>query len=212
MYFATTAVTNDSLLTEYTQTPPASLCHLTSRPARTNPSGHWLSDVLCEHHSRLWSAERKWGKLKDPTDLCLYHSLLSSFTNDVSSSKTLWHSATTLMNARWCHRWQPRCEALQLFYCFCYFVLVYVYQIQSVSPEMNCWTFGWPHHTIFYQSLAILMFCWTFKLVEQQSYSNAGHSSSSNMAALELRSKYPSGKSLLSTQQNGRNPHPLSEK
>ncbi len=48
-----------------------------SRPARTAPSNPWLSDVLCEHRTRLRAAERKWRKSNNPSDLSMYQSLLS---------------------------------------------------------------------------------------------------------------------------------------
>ena len=68
-------------------------CPLSSRPARTTPSAPWLSDVLREHRSKLRGAERKWRKSKDPTDLGLYQSLLSSFSANVSSAKmTYYHN------------------------------------------------------------------------------------------------------------------------
>ncbi|KAI7813775.1 reverse transcriptase [Triplophysa rosa] len=69
------------------------LCPLTSRPSRASPSAPWLSDVLCEHRAMLRSAERKWCKSKEPADLGLYQSLLSSFSADVSSPKTQYYQA-----------------------------------------------------------------------------------------------------------------------
>ncbi len=52
-----------------------SFSHLSSRPARTTPYAPWLSEVLCEHLSKLRAAERVWCKSQNPTDL--YRSLLS---------------------------------------------------------------------------------------------------------------------------------------
>ncbi len=63
------------------------VCPLSSRPGRTTPSAPWLSDVLREHRSKLRVAERVWGKLKNPTDLNVYRSLLSSFSANVSTAK-----------------------------------------------------------------------------------------------------------------------------
>ncbi|XP_073714037.1 uncharacterized protein [Misgurnus anguillicaudatus] len=37
------------------------------------------------------AAERKWRRSNDPSDLCLYQSLLASFSKDVSSAKTLYY-------------------------------------------------------------------------------------------------------------------------
>ncbi|XP_056591954.1 uncharacterized protein LOC130411381 [Triplophysa dalaica] len=67
------------------------LCPLRSRPSRASPSAPWLSDVLREHRTSLRSAERKWRKSKEPTDLSLYQSILSSFSADVSSAKTQYY-------------------------------------------------------------------------------------------------------------------------
>ncbi len=55
------------------------ICPLSSRPAHAAPSNPWLSDVLCEHRSKLRAAERKWHKSKDLSDLNINQSLLSSF-------------------------------------------------------------------------------------------------------------------------------------
>ncbi len=63
------------------------ICPLSSRPARAAPSYPWLSDVLCEHRSKLRAAERKWHKSKDPSDLSIYQSLLSSFSAEVHTAK-----------------------------------------------------------------------------------------------------------------------------
>ncbi len=60
---------------------------LSSRPARAAPSNPWLSDVLREHRSELRAAERKWHKSKDPSDLSIYQSLLSSFSAEVHTAK-----------------------------------------------------------------------------------------------------------------------------
>ncbi len=66
---------------------------LSSRPGRTTPSAPWLSDVLREHRSKLRVAERVWRKLKNPTDLNVYQSLLSSFSANVSTAKrTYYHN------------------------------------------------------------------------------------------------------------------------
>ncbi len=64
------------------------ICPLSSRPARTAPSNPWLSDVLCEHRTRLREAERKWQKSNDPSDLSIYQSLLSSFSAEVHTAKS----------------------------------------------------------------------------------------------------------------------------
>ncbi len=64
------------------------ICPLSSRPARTAPSNPWLSDVLREHRTRLRAAERKWRKSKDPSDLSMYQSLLSSFSAEVHTAKS----------------------------------------------------------------------------------------------------------------------------
>ncbi len=63
------------------------ICPFSSRPARTAPSNPWLSDVLREHRSKLRAAERKWQKSKDPSDLSIYPSLLSSFSAEVHTAK-----------------------------------------------------------------------------------------------------------------------------
>ncbi len=64
---------------------------LSSRPARTTPSAPWLSDVLCEHRSKLRAAERVWRKSQNPTDLNLYRSLLSDFSANVSTAKRTYY-------------------------------------------------------------------------------------------------------------------------
>ncbi len=66
-------------------------CPLSSRPARTTPSAPWLSNVLCEHRSRLRAAERKWRKSKNSTDFSVYQSLLSYFSANVSTAKTTYY-------------------------------------------------------------------------------------------------------------------------
>ncbi len=63
------------------------ICHLSSRSARAAPSNPWLSDVLREHRSKLRATERKWHKSKDPSDLSIYQSLLSSFSAEVHTAK-----------------------------------------------------------------------------------------------------------------------------
>ncbi len=63
------------------------ICPLSSRPARAAPSNPWLSDVLCEHRSKLRAAERKWHKSKDLSDLSIYQSFLSSFSAEVHTAK-----------------------------------------------------------------------------------------------------------------------------
>ncbi|XP_050984421.1 uncharacterized protein LOC127176675 [Labeo rohita] len=64
------------------------ICPLSSRPARATPPNPWLSDVLREHRSKLRAAERKWRKSKDPSDLSMYQSLLSSFSAQVHAAKS----------------------------------------------------------------------------------------------------------------------------
>ncbi len=64
------------------------ICPLSSRPARTAPSNPWLSDVLCEHRTRLRAAERKWRKSNEPSDLSMYQSFLSSFSAEVHTAKS----------------------------------------------------------------------------------------------------------------------------
>ncbi len=64
------------------------ICPLSSRPARAAPSNPWLSDVLCEHRTKLRAAERKWRKSNDPSDLSRYQSLLSSFSAEVHTAKS----------------------------------------------------------------------------------------------------------------------------
>ncbi len=61
---------------------------LSSRPAGTTPSNPWLSDVLCEHWTRLRAAERKWRKSNNPSDLSRYQSLLSYFSAEVHTAKS----------------------------------------------------------------------------------------------------------------------------
>ncbi len=69
------------------------ICPLSSRPAGAAPSSPWLSDVLCEHRSKLRVAERKWHKSKDPSDLSIYQPLLSSFSAEVHTAKaTCFHN------------------------------------------------------------------------------------------------------------------------
>ncbi|KAI2655879.1 Pro-Pol polyprotein [Labeo rohita] len=64
------------------------ICPLSSKPARATPPNPWLSDVLREHRSKLRAAERKWRKSKDPSDLSMYQSLLSSFSVQVHTTKS----------------------------------------------------------------------------------------------------------------------------
>ncbi|XP_073682691.1 uncharacterized protein [Garra rufa] len=64
------------------------ICPLSSRPARAAPSNPWLSEVLREQRSKLRAAERKWHKSKDPSDLSMYQSLLSSFSTQVHTAKS----------------------------------------------------------------------------------------------------------------------------
>ncbi len=66
-------------------------CPLSSRPARTNPSAPWLSDVLREHRSKLRAAERVWHKSQNPTYLNLYWSLLPNFSANVSTAKRTYY-------------------------------------------------------------------------------------------------------------------------
>ncbi len=66
-------------------------CPLSSRPVRTTPSPPWLSDVLREHRSKLRAAERVWRKSQNPTDLNLYRSLLSDFSDNVSIAKRTYY-------------------------------------------------------------------------------------------------------------------------
>ncbi|KAI2645655.1 hypothetical protein H4Q32_028702 [Labeo rohita] len=61
---------------------------LSSRPARSTPLNPWLSDVLRKHQSELRAAERKWCKSKDPSDLSMYQSLVSSFSAQVHTAKS----------------------------------------------------------------------------------------------------------------------------
>ncbi len=61
---------------------------LSSRPTHAASSNSWLSNVLCEHRSELRAAERKWCKSKDPSDLSIYQSLLSSFSAEVHTAKS----------------------------------------------------------------------------------------------------------------------------
>ncbi len=63
------------------------ICPLSSRPAHTAPSNPWLFDVLREHRNRLRTAERKWRKSNDRSDLSRYQSLLSSFSAEVHTAK-----------------------------------------------------------------------------------------------------------------------------
>ncbi|KAI2656683.1 hypothetical protein H4Q32_020662 [Labeo rohita] len=64
------------------------ICPLSSRPAWATPPNPWLSDVLHEHRSKLRAAEGKWRKSKDPSDLSMYQSLLSSFSAQVHAAKS----------------------------------------------------------------------------------------------------------------------------
>ncbi len=66
-------------------------CPLSSRPALTTLSAPWLSDVLREHRSKLRAAERVWRKSQNPTDLNLYRSLLSDFSDNVSIAKRTYY-------------------------------------------------------------------------------------------------------------------------
>ncbi len=59
------------------------ICPLSSRPAGTTPSNPWLSDVLCEHRTRLRAAERKWRKSNTLSDLSRHQSLLSYMCGSV---------------------------------------------------------------------------------------------------------------------------------
>ncbi len=83
------------------------VCPLSSRPARTTPSAPWLSDVLREHRSKFRAAERVCRKSKNPTDLNVYQSLLSSFSakrtyyynkiNNSSNSLMLFNTFSSLL-------------------------------------------------------------------------------------------------------------------
>ncbi len=64
------------------------ICPLSSRPARAAPTNPWLSDVLREHWTRLRSAEKKWRKSNDPSDLSMYQSFHSSFSVEVHTAKS----------------------------------------------------------------------------------------------------------------------------
>ncbi len=64
------------------------ICPLSSRPAWAALSIPWLSNVLCEHLSKLRAAERKRSKSKDPSELSMYRSLLSSFSAEVHTAKS----------------------------------------------------------------------------------------------------------------------------
>ncbi len=64
------------------------ICPLSSRPARAAPSNPRLSNVLCEHRTKLRAAERKWRKSNNPSDLSRYQSLLSSFSTEVHTAKS----------------------------------------------------------------------------------------------------------------------------
>ncbi len=77
-------------------------CHISSKPACTTLSAPWLSDVLCEHRSKLRAAERVWRKLQNPTDLNLYRSLLSDFSANVSTAKSTYYhdKINNLSNSR----------------------------------------------------------------------------------------------------------------
>ncbi len=55
------------------------VCPLSSRPARTTPSALGCLMFSCEHRSKLRATERAWRKSKNPTDLNVNQSLLSSF-------------------------------------------------------------------------------------------------------------------------------------
>ncbi|KAI2653067.1 hypothetical protein H4Q32_006426 [Labeo rohita] len=57
-------------------------------PAQATPPNPWLSNVLREHRSKLRAAERKWRISKDPSDLSMYQSLLSSFSAQVHNAKS----------------------------------------------------------------------------------------------------------------------------
>ncbi len=69
------------------------VCPLSSRPARTTPSALGCLMFSCEHHSKLRATERAWRKSKNPTDLNVNQSLLSSFSANVSTAKrTYYHN------------------------------------------------------------------------------------------------------------------------
>ncbi len=69
------------------------LCSLSPFRLSAMVSSPWLSDVLSEHRSKLGAAERVWCKTKNPTDLNVYQSLLSSFSTNVSIAKrTYYHN------------------------------------------------------------------------------------------------------------------------
>lgn len=75
-------------------------------------------------------------------------------------------------NSRWRRGWLPRCGALQLLCCFCWFVLRLVILFLSVSQKTNYWTLGNTHQTTFIQILITQTFYWTFLSEGQRCCSN----------------------------------------
>uniref|UniRef100_A0A3Q1JKY8 Reverse transcriptase domain-containing protein n=1 Tax=Anabas testudineus TaxID=64144 RepID=A0A3Q1JKY8_ANATE len=65
-----------------------SLCPTSTRPARPSASNLWLTDQICEQHTVLSSAERKWRKSRSQPALTEYQDLLQSFSYSVTRAKT----------------------------------------------------------------------------------------------------------------------------
>ncbi len=77
----------------------APLLHLVSTLSAPSLPGQPIPPLLlfgclmffCEHYSKLRATERVWSKLKNPTDLCVYQSLISYFFANVYTAKKTYY-------------------------------------------------------------------------------------------------------------------------
>lgn len=65
------------------------LCPLSSRPKCASPPAPWLSMVLWSNWRKLIAFERRWRKTLQNSDFTSYCSLLSTFTHELTSCKSL---------------------------------------------------------------------------------------------------------------------------
>ncbi|KAJ8414389.1 hypothetical protein AAFF_G00052590, partial [Aldrovandia affinis] len=64
------------------------LCPLSAKPARLQPPAPWLTNSIRANRLKLRAAERKWRKSKSPGALSDFHTLLASFSTNLSSAKS----------------------------------------------------------------------------------------------------------------------------
>ncbi|KAJ8417144.1 hypothetical protein AAFF_G00283710 [Aldrovandia affinis] len=65
-----------------------SLCPLSTKPARLQSPIPWLTDSIQADRLKLRAAERKWRKSKSPVALTDFHTLLATFSSNLSSAKS----------------------------------------------------------------------------------------------------------------------------